>query len=203
MEENEKNQSNVPVADDRCTLFQGSRIVARGSLREMVIRANAFVSKPNDAPLVLLRDLSAEMVEWNGPLAKLLHEGHPEPLSEVTDEAKVGRGRPKLGVTAREVTLLPRHWEWLEKNPSGASAKLREIVEASMRVSKERERRRSALEAVERFMNAVAGNLPGAEEVSRALYAVRMDDVRRLTESWPGDVRSYYLELAERTVTGV
>ncbi|MFY0534142.1 DUF2239 family protein [Nannocystis pusilla] len=34
--------------------------------------------------------------------------------------ARTGPGRPKLGVVSREVSLLPRHWEWLERQPSGS-----------------------------------------------------------------------------------
>src|ERR1700739_3037247 len=37
-------------------------------------------------------------------------------------------GRPKLGVVAREVTLLPRHWDWLATQPGGGSVALRKLV---------------------------------------------------------------------------
>lgn len=107
-----------------------------------------------------------------------------------------GRGRPKLGVVAKEVTLLPRHWDWLNVQPGGASVALRKLVEEARRTSGDRDRIRGAQEAAYRFLSAVAGNLPGFEEATRALFAY---DRRRFTElvaGWPEDVRDYAIQLA-------
>lgn len=107
-----------------------------------------------------------------------------------------GRGRPKLGVVAREVTLLPRHWEWLGAQPGGASVALRKLVEEARRCSGDRDRSRAAREAAYHFMSTMAGNLPGFEEASRALFA---DDRRRfgdLVAGWPGDIRDHTVKLA-------
>ena len=138
----------------------------RGSERDVVARLPQPASNPQ---------LSAE-----GPSV-------PEPR---------GRGRPRLGVVAREVTLLPRHWEWLGEQPGGASVALRKLVEAARRASGDLDRSRAARDAAYHFMSAMAGNLPGFEEASRALFA---DDRRQfvaLIAGWPDDIRDHVVKLA-------
>ncbi|HEY4072172.1 MAG TPA: DUF2239 family protein [Herbaspirillum sp.] len=113
-----------------------------------------------------------------------------------------GRGRPKLGVVAREVTLLPRHWEWLAAQTGGASVTLRRLVEEAKRGDGGRRQRRSAQEAAYRFMSAMAGNLPGFEEASRALFA---DDPERFAfhaAQWPRDIVAYAKRLAFNPAPG-
>lgn len=109
---------------------------------------------------------------------------------------KTTRGRPKLGVVAREVTLLPRQWEWLATQPGGASATLRRLVDDARKAIHPRQRRRAAQEAAYRFMQAIAGDLPGYEEATRALFA---DDRLAFEERigpWPEDIRIYAVRLA-------
>jgi uncharacterized protein len=112
-------------------------------------------------------------------------------------------GRPKLGVQAREVTLLPRHWEWLAEQPGGASAAMRRLVdEARSKGRTVRERR----DAAYRFMQATCGDMPGYEEALRALYAAREDDFSTLVARWPDDIGRYISALlatgAEQTGAG-
>ena len=105
-------------------------------------------------------------------------------------------GRPKLGVVAREVTLLPRHWEWLASQPGGASVALRKLVEDARRSNEGRDAARASREAAYRFMTEMAGDLPGFEEATRALFA---DDEARfasLVAAWPEDVKNYLGKLA-------
>lgn len=97
------------------------------------------------------------------------------------------RGRPNLGVVAREVTLLPRHWDWLAKQPGGASVTLRRLVDAAR--NSEAFVARERMEAAYRFMLGVGGNLPGFEEVARALFAHRSDEMEALMQPWPDDVK--------------
>ena len=107
-----------------------------------------------------------------------------------------GRGRPKLGVVAREVTLLPRHWDWLAAQPGGASVALRKLVDEARRASGDKDRSAQARDAAYHFMSAMAGNLPQFEEASRALFA---DDRRRFTgliADWPADIRDHIVKLA-------
>jgi hypothetical protein len=97
-------------------------------------------------------------------------------------------GRPRLGVTAREITLLPRHWDWLAAQPGGASVTLRKLVEQASR--NPRARQRSLRDAAYRFATTLAGDAPGYEEAIRALYAGDRDEFMAHIEGWPGDVRA-------------
>ena len=107
-----------------------------------------------------------------------------------------GRGRPKLGVVAREVTLLPRHWQWLGAQPGGASVALRKLVDAARRASGDRDRSRAAKEAAYHFMSAMAGDLPGFEEAARALFGHDQRQLGELIAGWPGDIRDHIVKLA-------
>lgn len=178
------------------TAFQDGRLLACGTYAGVLAAVRTAKNDPHSAPIVMLEPCCRGVVETDGP-CRVPAEAASQEAEEVERISR--RGRPKLGVAAREVTLLPRHWEWLEKNPAGASAKLREVVETAMRASSAKERRMGAFENFERFMNAVSGNLPGAEEVSRAVYAGRLDELENLMADWPADVRRYLTELAGLT----
>ncbi|HBO77357.1 MAG TPA: DUF2239 domain-containing protein, partial [Cupriavidus sp.] len=106
-------------------------------------------------------------------------------------------GRPKLGVVAREVTLLPRHWEWLAGQPGGASVALRKLVEEARRAGSEKDRMRQAHERAYHFMLAIGGDLPGFEEATRALFSNDASRLRELIGGWPADVRDHALHLAD------
>jgi uncharacterized protein len=189
-----------------CTAFEGHRRIASGSLSEVALAVREVLARGEEAPVLIFDDITSRPVEFDlrgtpeEILARLASEAAGEP-SEPTAEAEPddtprGRGRPKLGVVAREVTLLPRHWDWLNGQSGGASVALRKLVEAARLVGEDKDRKRAAQEAVYGFMTALAGNLPGYEEATRALYA---DDRARFEEilaAWPEDVRSYTLRLA-------
>jgi hypothetical protein len=125
----------------------------------------------------------------------------PLPRPDVAPDAeRRGPGRPKLGVIAREVTLLPRHWEWLNGQPGGASVALRKLVEAARKSHAGQDRRRQAAEAVHRFLHAVAGDLPEFEEANRAFYAGHHERMTEHMAAWPAGVRDHVLRLVARTV---
>jgi hypothetical protein len=109
-------------------------------------------------------------------------------------------GRPKLGVVAREVTLLPRHWEWLASQPGGASVAIRKLVEHAMRDNAGKDRMRASQNAAYRFMSVMAGNRPGFEEAARALFAADAAKFERLVDAWPKDVAAYIKKLAARAL---
>ena len=109
-----------------------------------------------------------------------------------------GPGRPKLGVVAREITLLPRHWEWLAQQPGGASVAIRKLVEEARRTGEDKDRIRAGQEAAYRFMSAMAGNKPHYEEAIRALFAGDPVRFEELIAGWPADVRDHAARLAER-----
>jgi hypothetical protein len=105
-------------------------------------------------------------------------------------------GRPKLGVTAREITLLPRHWDWLATQPGGASVALRKLVEEASRNPRAQQRARR--DAVYRLATAIVGNAPGYEEAMRALYAGQGEDFAAHIEAWPADVRTQLEKMTEQ-----
>ena len=116
---------------------------------------------------------------------------------QTASTGRTGPGRPKLGVVGREVTLLPRHWDWLAAQPGGASVTLRKLVEAARKERQGPQAIRRAQDAAYRFMHALAGDLPGFEEATRALYAWDVERMRGLIERWPPDVRDHVLTLVE------
>ena len=178
------------------TAFEGSRRIASGPLAMVALRATEVVARGETGPVLIFDDLTGEQVD-----ADL--RGLPESAAEVPaqpmpdDSAEVrGRGRPKLGVVAREVTLLPRHWQWLSSQPGGASVAIRKLVETARRTNQEADRDRQKLEAAYHFMSAMAGNLPNFEEASRALFANDRRSFTDLMADWPADVRDHAAALA-------
>ena len=172
--------------------FEGERRIAAGSKLEVAAAAQArLADDPGAAPLIF--DPEGRQVDFDlrgGPwdIARR--------LGEDTAEVPRGRGRPKLGVTAREVTLLPRHWEWLAAQPGGASVALRKLVEAARRETEGPTRRRVAREAVYRFAQAMAGDRPGFEDAMRALFAGDAAGFAERIAAWPVDVAEHSRALA-------
>jgi hypothetical protein len=112
--------------------------------------------------------------------------------------SKPGPGRPKLGVVGREVTLLPRHWDWLASQPGGASVTIRKLVEAARKQGQGTQQIRQIQDVAHRFMYAIAGDLPGFEEAARALYAWDLDRLENLIGEWPPDIRDHVMGIVER-----
>ncbi len=106
-----------------------------------------------------------------------------------------GRGRPKLGVVPREITLLPRHWEWLASQTGGASHTLRRLVDEARKADGGRTQTKAAQERTYRFVTAMAGDLPDYEEAVRALFASDVAVLEQHMKAWPDDVRHYALRL--------
>ncbi len=170
------------------TAFAGSRLVARGDLATV---AGAAHENREQSPLIF-DDATGRTVELDlRGSAEEIRARLPMPAGP----PKPARGRPKLGVTAREVTLLPRHWEWLSSQPGGASAALRRLVDQARRETVDADARRQAQEATYRVMTTLAGDLPGYEEATRALFAYDRKRFDQLTANWPGDIGDYVREL--------
>ena len=184
----------------RCTAFSGPQRIASGELRHVAMKAKQAFDLHPDRPVLVFDDADGRIVEvpLELPAADLLRLLAQPQLSASANPAPLPRkpGRPKLGVVAREITLLPRHWDWLAAQPGGASVTLRRLVEDARKVSSGDDRRRAAQEATFRFMQARAGDLPGFEDAARALFA---GDVARFEEQvarWPDDVRDHVMWLA-------
>ncbi|MGQ8634392.1 DUF2239 family protein [Agrobacterium sp. DKPNP3] len=200
-------------ATKTCTAFAGERFLLSAPLSEVAL---AVKRSPDEVGAVLvfddttgrpidldLRGSDEEVLERLSQPPKA-YPGRYRPKTEVapgpTESEEIRslapRGRPKLGVVAREVTLLPRQWDWLTNQPGGASATLRRIVDEARKTASPRQQRQAAQEAAYQFMQAIAGDLPGYEEATRALFADDRTSLEQQIATWPEDIRTYALRLA-------
>lgn len=169
------------------TVFAGSRLVASGKepeIREVLRDADSVGA----APLLIFEDETGRQVDLNLS-ATDTEDRAPSKLPTAAAPRSVGR--PRLGVTAREVTLLPRHWEWLNQQSGGASAALRSMVDEARRQDHPARRIDAARETLYRFMTAMAGNAPRYEEALRALFSGKVDTFIDATAGWDVDIRAY------------
>lgn len=189
----------------RCTAFEGDHRLATGNLGEVVRKVKARIDQEKHAAVLIFDDETSEVMEidFRGTLDDVLNRLEKSAVescvapADLDQGAPRGRGRPKLGVVAREVTLLPRHWDWLNSQPGGASVALRKLVEEARRTNKERDMVRRAQESANRFMSAMAGDRPGFEEATRALFAGNPERFDALVAVWPPDIRDHARRLAE------
>lgn len=188
--------------------FEGDRKLAEGSLADVAIAMRKRAGKATHEALLafdyvsgknLQLDLSGSEKDIRTRYAEI-----PPAALEETDAGSAatprGPGRPKLGVVAREVTLLPRHWDWLNAQPGGASVALRKLVEEARKTRGQSDALRARQEAAYRFINAIAGDWRNYEEATRALFADDAVRFRELTDGWPVDVRDHARHLASATL---
>ncbi|AXF19275.1 DUF2239 domain-containing protein [Burkholderia pyrrocinia] len=187
------------------TAFDGHRRVASGALATVAVAVRQAAGDAMPGSIVIFDDATGRSIDLDlrGTVDEIRARyaaasaeasapaGEPAGAGE-----QRGRGRPKLGVVSREVTLLPRHWEWLAAQPGGASVALRKLVEDARRTHAAADRRRDAQARAYHFMSALAGDLPGFEEAARALYANDPARLAELIAGWPDDVRDHALALA-------
>jgi len=186
------------------TAFAGSRRIGSGSIADAAAAAKAALDGGEQGSILVFDDAGRVVdVDLRGSVADVVGRLQPDGVTGDVSPYREGltprgRGRPKLGVVAREVTLLPRHWDWLATQPGGASAAVRRLVDAARQTSVDKDRVRIAREAVYRFMSAMAGDAPGFEEATRALFANDPARFAEMTDSWPPDVRDHARQLAQR-----
>jgi hypothetical protein len=175
-----------------CTVFDGARRLASGPLGEVALTFKRAVEKGGDAVL-LFDDATGRTfdIDIRGTKEEVLSRLREAPKGEAR-----GPGRPKLGVVAREVTLLPRHWDWLSAQPGGASVTLRRLVDEARRVEGGKGRARAARDAAYHFMQTMAGDRAGFEEALRALYAGDRARFAKMIAPWPKDIRAHAAQLA-------
>jgi hypothetical protein len=178
------------------TAFVGGRRLASGSLDEVAVAARRVAASAR-APLLVFADASGEQVELDlrGGDEDVRKRYRP-PRAAASEAAPRARGRPRLGVVSREVTLLPDQWEWLASQPGGASVALRKLVQEARRNGTARDRMRRSQERAYKVMVALAGDRPGFEEAARALFANDIPAFTQRVEGWPKDVREHLLALA-------
>ena len=204
------------------TAFEGNRCIATGPLLDVALVAKSAMDtsayNPLAAAVLIFNDATSDVIEldWRGSVAEFQARLAQLPLSDsaspiaetnpseddlpsaaknVTNNVTKGPGRPKLGVVAREVTLLPRHWEWLATQTGGASVALRKLVEVARRTSEVKDRVQRASAVGYKFMSTMAGHEAGFEEASRALFAGDQARFESITTAWPADVQTYLKKL--------
>ena len=188
----------------RAIAFEGPHQIAVGELHQVALKVKDVLERGASGPVLIFNESTSDPIEvdFRGTRQEVFerltstssHSAHGQvPLPEVTGR---GRGRPRLGVVAREVTLLPRHWDWLNSQPGGASVALRKLVEDARRSRAGGDQKRRAEEATYRFISAMAGDAPGFEEATRALFVGRMDLFNQLTQGWPQDIGLHARQLA-------
>lgn len=186
--------------DSRCTAFLDDRRIAAGELRHVALRAQQALEAQPEAQLLIFDDADAGLIDLDlrggaAEIVQRLNRGEV-PVAAEAEPTKRGRGRPKLGVVAREVTLLPRHWQWLSAQPGGASVALRKLVDAARRQHAEGDLRRAAQERAYRFLSSMGGDRAGFEEATRALFAGDSLKFEAEIAAWPDDVRDHATMLA-------
>lgn len=197
------NSNATPHPWPPCIAFDGSKRIAEGPLPEVAREVAQLLFARPDAQVLLFDDDNSRPIEvdFRGTpeevLGRLKATGTRE--TPATDETPRGPGRPKLGVVAREVTLLPRHWEWLAAQRGGASVALRKLVDDARRATSGQDHARAVQEAAYRFLHAMAGDLNNFEEACRAFFANEADRFAALSAAWPGDVRDHARKLAARS----
>jgi len=192
-----------PSPPAACTAFERERRLASGPYLQVALAVKKHLEEHRHAAVLIFDDATGEQIDFD-------LRGSPDEISERL--ARYARaagparapGRPRMGVTAREVTLLPRHWEWLAEQPGGASVTLRKLVEDALRARlTDKAQLRKLTERTYAFMSAMAGNLPNFEEASRALFANNMLNFRGAIAGWPGDVRDHILWLCSNPASRV
>jgi hypothetical protein len=175
---------------ESCTAFENFQLIAQGKPREVRAELKKLRAERALGPVMIFDDASGEDFDLEGDNR---FDADAVSASPVTPR---GPGRPKLGVIAREVTLLPRHWEWLELQSGGASVALRKLVEVARKEQAPAERIRQSIETTYRFLNTLCGDLPGFEEASRTLFRRSWEEFDRLISQMPSDVQSHLKALS-------
>lgn len=195
-------ESDVP----RYIAFEGHKRIAAGPLPKVAVKVKKAREARPEALILVFHAASGEQIDLDlrGTEAEMLSRlpatdnESPASADALPPEPPVatGPGRPKLGVVAREVTLLPRHWDWLKSQPGGASVALRKLVEQARRAGAAVDRVRHAQNASFKFMSTMAGNFAGFEEATRALFAADAARFEALIAAWPADIRDHLRQLA-------
>lgn len=178
--------------------FEGVNLLSQGSLEEVVLTVKRRLKSKSDASILVFSDLTGKQMDFDlRGTEKEVVQRLKVYLVPDAEKSQAGPGRPKLGVVAREISLLPRHWEWLSTQSGGASAVLRRLVETEMKGSTQKERIKQTQESTYKFLSSIAGNLGHYEEVIRALYAKDFKEFKDSMSGWPIDIKQHAISLSE------
>jgi uncharacterized protein len=178
------NGKTIPFQSYIC--FSGTIQIATGALSDVALAAWQLAqSQPATSTVTFDRKTGSVVdLNLNGSQADIADR------YATKEQRIVKRGRPKLGVVPREITLLPRHWEWLSQQPGGASVTLRRLVDAARKDRTAQDENRGRITAAYQFMVTMAGDFPLFEEASRALFAQDFNKLLFCAANWPADIRN-------------
>lgn len=195
--------SEIRQSEPTYTTFVGPLRLVTAPLPEMLRQTSLHIGSRGDQGVIMFADATGRHADFDfsGTLEQVLERALLSekilPSENMERPRLVGPGRPKLGVVSREVSLLPRHWQWLETQRGGASASLRRLIDEARKADPAGERRRLTTEAAGRFMTVMAGDLPGYEEATRALYAHDTAQLQSQIAGWPEDIQNHIAYLLD------
>ncbi len=180
------------------TAFESGKVISSGTLADVVINLKKKLGKSNHTSVLIFNDTTGRTMDFNfsGSEKEVLKRLEIYTQTPDSKEQPIGPGRPKLGVFSREVSLLPRHWEWLASQSGGASAVLRRLVEEAKKTSSQTITTKHAQERTYHFMSVVAGDFKGYEEVLRSLYKKDKSNFFSEMSEWPKDIVSYIRKIS-------
>ena len=179
------------------TAFLGDAVAAEGALADVVMPLKRRIGAANHCEAIIFNDTTGAPFDFNFSGSEEDVQKRLDVFTSQPEESRSGPGRPRLGVTCREVSLLPHHWEWLSAQPAGASAALRRLVDAARRHDSAPPSVRQVQERTYRFLSVVAGNREGFEDALRSLYRKDRKGFSRHMANWPPAIRAHALRLAK------
>ncbi len=181
------------------TAFEGEKLLSSGSLDQVALKVKKRLKANQAASILIFSDSTGKQMDLDlrGSDSEILERMKIYLSPKSSEQTTTGPGRPKLGVVSREISLLPRHWEWLATQPGGASVTLRKLVDEARKSSEGKESAKVIQERTYQFMSVLAGNLPNYEEALRALYAKDKKKFQAMIRDWPVDVRDHSKNLSD------
>lgn len=177
------------------TAFDAHSLIAYGDLAEVVLKIKGSIGKASISTILIFSDITGKTIDFNFHGSKQEILKRLEVYTSVQDaEPSSGPGRPKLGVVSREVSLLPRHWEWLATQRGGASATIRTLIEDTMKKASAGQSAKQIQDRVYQIMSVLAGDLSDYEEALRAMYKKDKKSFLGYIEGWPKDVQNYLVK---------
>jgi hypothetical protein len=185
-------------AQETYTAFEGTTRLFRGTIEQVVLQIKERLGRAENSSVLIFSDNTGKTMDFNfqGKVKDVLKRLEIY-VSKQNCGPVAGPGRPKLGVISREVSLLPRHWEWLANQSGGASATIRKLIEDAKKRSSAHTSIKHVQERVYRFMSVIAGDMTGYEEALRALYKADRKNFLLHMRDWPTDVRTHVVEMAK------
>lgn len=186
------------AAERNYTAFEGGAQICSGPLAEVVLKVKRRLGKAAHGQALIFSDETGHTLDFDFQGSEKDVERRLEVFvaGPSGEGESAGPGRPRLGVVSREVSLLPRHWEWLAARPGGASAALRRLVDEARKKEGEDPTLKQIQERTYRFLSVASGDRPGYEEALRALYRKDVARFQEAMQGWPADVRAHALKLA-------